>query len=128
MTSIKDEFIPLPPSSLISQITTFKFFQDSIKAIYLTQSNFKFQILITQLSTSKLVYAWKQLGENGDITKVSKENGQSLNKITNSLVENAKLLNDKLDLIRINYNQNKNELFVLPDIENDLSITLIIEK
>lgn len=140
ITPDESEYTLLPPVELISQITTFKFFQDSIKSVYQSSSSysaatsqFKLQIIISQLSSSQVVYAWTQQrstsdSSSGEIEKVLKSKAEEIQAISYNFIENAKLLGGETNLIRVNYNGNRNELFVLPDFEADLGITLIIEK
>ncbi|KAH3681850.1 hypothetical protein WICPIJ_007156 [Wickerhamomyces pijperi] len=133
-SSTEEDFTPLPPLDLISQITTFKFFQDSVKSVYqTTATQLSLQIVISQISTSQVAYAWRQQRSNrtgdGEIEKVSKIKAEQVQNISKAFIDNAQLLGtDSANLIRVNYDGNTKELFILPDFSNDLAIVLIIGK
>lgn len=82
-------------------------------------------ILTFKISSKQIVNGWDQ--KDSKVTKIDLEEAQRISKISVGLIENSLALSKEPELIRLRFELTK-ELFILPDLERDVGIVVIIEK
>ncbi len=117
------EYAPLPSNELIESVHTFEFLQSSLKSPTATVTSMF--ILTFKISSKQIVNGWDQ--KDSKVTKIDLEEAQRISKISVGLIENSLALSKEPELIRLRFELTK-ELFILPDLERDVGIVVIIEK
>ncbi|CCH41371.1 hypothetical protein BN7_910 [Wickerhamomyces ciferrii] len=117
------EYAPLPSNELISSVHTFDFLQSSLKS---PNSNVKSMFILSfKFSSKQIINGWEQ--QDSNVTKIKIEDGTKYLKIAVNLIQSSLDLTNELELIRLRFELTK-ELFILPDLEKDIGILVILDK
>lgn len=117
------EFAPLPSNELIESVYTFKFLQSSLNS---PNSSVKSMFILTfEISSKLIINGWDQ--KDSKVSKIEIGEAKRISDISVDLIEKSLTLSNEPDLIRVRFELTK-ELFILPDLEKDIGIAVILEK
>jgi len=118
-----NEYAPLPSNELVESVQTLEFLQASLRS---PTSNVKSMfILLFKISSKQIINGWDQ--KESKVNKIKIDEAKKVVDISSSLLEDSLLLSKEPELIRLRFEFTK-ELFILPDLEKDVGITVILEK
>lgn len=117
------DYAPLPSNELIQSVHSFEFLQSSLKSP--TSSVKSMFILSFKISSKQIVNGWDQ--KESKVTKIKISEAQKISDLSVDLLQRSLSLSKSPELIRVRFDFTK-ELFVLPDLEKDIGIAVIIDK
>lgn len=118
-----NEYAPLPSNELVESVQTLEFLQASLRS---PTSNVKSMfILLFKISSKQIISGWDQ--KESKVNKIKIDEAKKVVDISSSLLEDSLLLSKEPELIRLRFEFTK-ELFILPDLEKDVGLTVILEK
>lgn len=117
------ELVPLPSNELIESVHSFEFLQSSLKS---PTSNVKSMFILSfKISSKQIINGWEQ--KEAKVTKIKIDEAQKISDICADLLERSLSLSKTPELIRVRFEFTK-ELFILPDLEKDIGLAVILDK